>query len=73
LFHGELVALRQEAATERQTLLAQIQANSQNQPYYPTLGPAPEAPPEVKWLTDESGLIQFPDYEDEILEAVADR
>lgn len=73
LLVGQLQAVRQEANTERQSLLAQIQANSQNQPYYPTLGPLPEAPPEEKWLTDPSGLITFPDYEDDILEEVADR
>lgn len=52
-------------------LISQVQANAQNMPYYPTLGPAPEPLPEAKMLTDPSGLIQFEDYEDDALEEVA--
>lgn len=47
------------------SLTEQVQYNAQNMPYYPTLGPAPAPLPEVKWLSDDSGLIGFPDYDEE--------
>jgi uncharacterized protein YpmB len=53
-------------------LITQVQANSQNQPYYPTLGPAPAAEPEIKYLSSPDGLIVFPDYDvDSALDEVA--
>lgn len=63
--HASELAIRDAKLTE---LLDQVQLNSQNLPYYPTLGPFP-APtgPEPRWLSDEFGL--YAATEDELTEA----
>ena len=55
------------------SLIAQLQANSQGFQHYPTFGPI-EAEPEKKYLRDDTGLIEFevPLDDDADFEAVFD-
>lgn len=47
-------------------LIDQVQLNSQHMPFYPQVGPFPEAPAPEKYLASPDGLIVFPDYDDEV-------
>jgi hypothetical protein len=66
-----LEAALRTAREERSNLIAQIQANTQNRPFYPQVGPAPDPVPEQRWLSDSSGLIQFEDYAEDAFAELA--
>jgi len=64
--HSEEIRVRDQRI---EILIDQMQANAQNLPYYPTIGPS-EPVPEQRYLADEWGLNVFEDLENADIDAV---